>query len=147
MGRFWTRTTPFWGWDRRLKDVFTGVPTSSRRYLWRRHLGWHHPRWRRRKWRQPRLGENFSIPIAAAAENGGPSASGRHLGWPRNRKMRSSTMATGSGRAAIFHSRCNRDRTFFLYYWRHQMEAFLRVTGPLCWEFPGHRWIPLTKDH
>ena len=30
-GRFWTRTTPFWG--------FHGVPTSSRRYLWRRHLG------------------------------------------------------------------------------------------------------------
>ena len=21
----------------------------------------------------------------------------------------------------------------------------LRVTGPLCLEFPGHRWIPLTK--
>ena len=33
MGRFCTRTTPFWGWD-----VFTGVPTSSRRYVWRRHL-------------------------------------------------------------------------------------------------------------
>ena len=37
--RFWTRATPFRGWDWHLKDVFTGVPTSSRRYLWRRHLG------------------------------------------------------------------------------------------------------------
>ena len=22
---------------------------------------------------------------------------------------------------------------------------FFRVTGPLCWDFTGHRWIPLTK--
>ena len=34
-GRFWTRTSPFWGWDRHLKDV----STSSRRHLWHRHLG------------------------------------------------------------------------------------------------------------
>ena len=46
------------------------------------------PRWRRRKWRQPRPGAAFSTPIAVAVENGGPSSSGRHLGWPhlRNRK-------------------------------------------------------------
>ena len=25
------------------------------------------------------------------------------------------------------------------------METFFRVTGPLCGEFTGHRWIPLTK--
>ena len=25
------------------------------------------------------------------------------------------------------------------------MEIFFRVTGPLCGEFTGHRWIPLTK--
>ena len=30
-------------------------------------------------------------------------------------------------------------------WWRHQMETFFRVTGPLCGEFPGHRWIPHTK--
>ena len=24
-------------------------------------------------------------------------------------------------------------------------ENIFRVTGPLCWEFTGHRWIPLTK--
>ena len=83
------------------------------------------PRWRRRKWRHPGPGVLFWIPIAVrgakwrpfrfrspswmtseiplrcAVQNGGPSASGRHLGWPR--KMRSSKMATGSGRAAILH--------------------------------------------
>ena len=62
------------------------------------------PRWRRRKWRHPGPGAGFSTPIAEAEENGGPSASGRHLGWPhlREPEMRSSKMATGSGRAAIF---------------------------------------------
>ena len=29
--------------------------------------------------------------------------------------------------------------------WRHQKEIFFHVTGPLCGEFTGHRWIPLTK--
>ena len=29
-------------------------------------------------------------------------------------------------------------------WWRHQMKTF-RVTGPLCEEFTGHRWIPRTK--
>ena len=30
-------------------------------------------------------------------------------------------------------------------WWRHQIEKFSRVTGPLCGEFTGHRWIPRTK--
>ena len=32
-------------------------------------------------------------------------------------------------------------------WWRHQMETFniFRVNGPLCGEFTGHRWIPLTR--
>ena len=47
------------------------------------------------------LGYFFGSPLRCAVQNGGPSASGRHLGWPR--KMRSSKMATGSGRAAILH--------------------------------------------
>ena len=38
------------------------------------------PRWRRRKLHQPGLGVLFSIPVVAVAQNGGPSASGRHLG-------------------------------------------------------------------
>ena len=46
------------------------------------------PRWRRRKWHQPGLGASFSIPIEGEVQNGDPSASGGHLGWPhlRNRK-------------------------------------------------------------
>ena len=30
-------------------------------------------------------------------------------------------------------------------WWCHQMETFFRVTGPLCGEFTGHRWIVLPK--
>ena len=46
------------------------------------------PRWRRRKWHQPGLGASFSIPIEGEVQNGDPSASSGHLGWPhlRNRK-------------------------------------------------------------
>ena len=49
------------------------------------------------------LGRVFRPPLRRAAQNGGPSASGRHFGWPhlREPEMRSSKMATGSGRAAI----------------------------------------------
>ena len=69
-------------------------------------------RWLRRKWCHPGPGAGFSTPIAEAEENGGPSASGRHLGWPHFRfpQMRSSKMATGSGRAAIFLRLRNRGR-------------------------------------
>ena len=49
------------------------------------------------------IGRVFRPPLRRAAQNGGPSASGRHLGWPHFRfpQMRSSKMATRSGRAAI----------------------------------------------
>ena len=30
-------------------------------------------------------------------------------------------------------------------WWRHQLETFFRVSGPLWGKFTGHRWIPLTK--
>ena len=33
----------------------------------------------------------------------------------------------------------------FLLWWRHQMKNIFRVTGPLCGEYTGHRWIPRTK--
>ena len=70
------------------------------------------PRWRGRKWRHPGPGASFSTPIVAVAQDGGPSASGRHLGWPhlREPEMRSSKMATGSGRAAILRHRHNGGR-------------------------------------
>ena len=47
------------------------------------------------------IGYFFGSPFRCAVQNGGPSASGRHLGWPHF--PRSSKMATGSGRAAILH--------------------------------------------
>ena len=54
-------------------------------------------------------------------ENGGPSASGRRLGWPHAQfpvpGMRSSKMATGSGRAAIFHLNLNGDRKVLPSSW------------------------------
>ena len=41
-----------------------------------------------------------------------------------------------------------RDLTVCLYYFIAMMSSngnIFRVTGPLCGEFTGHRWIPLTK--
>ena len=35
-------------------------------------------------------------------------------------------------------------QSYLISRWCHQMKSF-RVTGPLCREFIGHRWIPLTK--
>ena len=90
------------------------------------------PRWRRGKWRQPRPGAAFSIPIAEAEEKGGPSASGRHLGWPhlRNRKWGhprwrpeaegppfSSASAMGIEKAALYYSPThNSFQYLFRYY-------------------------------
>ena len=123
-GRFWTRVTPFRGWrmGRHLEDVFTGVPTSSRRHFWRRHLRWHHPRWRRRKWRQPGLGESFSTPPPLRRRR-------KMARWRPFRcrspswmtsfaepEMRLSKMATGSGKAAILRLRLNGVEKLSLYY-------------------------------
>ena len=79
------------------------------------------PRWRGRKWRHPGPGARFSTPIVAVAQDGGPSASGRHLGWPHlwEPEMRSSKMAAGSGRAAILrhhHNRGRKTRPILLVY-------------------------------
>ena len=126
-------------------------------------------RWRRRKWHQPGLGVLFSIPSEVEVENGGPSASGRHLGWPhlQEPEMRSSKMATGSGRAAIFHLHLNGDwkkypilLTSTWHYSAVIMDTMAsQITSipivystvypgadwPLCGEFIGHRWIPRTN--
>ena len=79
------------------------------------------PRWRGRKWRHPGPGAVFSTPIVAVAQNGGPSASGRHLGWPhlREPEMRSSKMATGSGRAAILRQISYSSVVFLMKYLVH----------------------------
>ena len=69
-------------------------------------------RWRRRKWRQPRLGAAFSIPIVVVVENGDPSASGRHLGWPhlRNRKWGHPRWRPEAEGPPFFHHHYNGDR-------------------------------------
>ena len=56
------------------------------------------------QWFRSSIGRVFRSLLWRVEENGGPSASGRHLGWPHFRfpQMRSPKMATGSGRAAIF---------------------------------------------
>ena len=44
--------------------------------------------------------------------------------------------------------RCQQAQCWLIGYvswWRHQIETFFRVTGPLNGEFTGHRWIPHTK--
>ena len=58
------------------------------------------------------LGRVFRSLLRCAVQNGGPSASGRHLGWPhlREPEMRSSKMATGSGRAPFCTAHRNGDR-------------------------------------
>ena len=78
-------------------------------------------RWRRRKWRQPRLGAAFSIPIVVVVENGDPSASGRHLGWPhlRNRKWGHPRWRPEAEGPPFFHHHHNGDRKgrpILLYY-------------------------------
>ena len=59
---------------------------------------------RNHRWPKSSIGRVFRSLLWRVEENGGPSASGRHLGWPHFRfpQMRSPKMATGSGRAAIF---------------------------------------------
>ena len=73
-------------------------------------------------------------------------------GWFRSR-TRSLTLGNHQdsiSRASVSH---NKNTTVlrppyfkqFLYsWWRHQMKKN-RVTGLLCREFTGHRWIPCTK--
>ena len=114
------------------------------------------PRWRCRKWRQPRPGAAFSTPIVVVVENGSPSASGCHLGWPHSRfpvlAMRSSKMVAGSGRAAIFHHHHNGVEKAALYYWgpfgiwnRNQIGKAIKRCQWNVTNFPGPQWLPLSK--
>ena len=68
--------------SRRPPDVICGVAILD-------------PRWRRWKWRHPGPGARFSTPIEVEVENGGPSASGRHLGWPHLRETGNEVIQDG----------------------------------------------------
>ena len=48
--------------------------------------------------------------------------------------------SVNSAVSATISYRCDLSSDDSRAWWRHQME-----TGPLCGEFTGHRWIPLTK--
>ena len=47
--------------------------------------------------------------------------------------------------ARVLVTRLNMFSVMLHAWWRHQMENIFRVTGHLCGEFTGHRWIPCTK--
>ena len=59
------------------------------------------------------------------------------------------TLDGGSIREYTWALSVHRNRVYPIKYtyawWRHQMETFFRVTGPLWGESTDHRWIPLTK--
>ena len=97
-------------------------------------------RWRRRKWRHPGPGAVFSTPIAAEAQDGGPSASGRHLGWPhlRNRKWSHPRWRPeAEGPPSCAAAAMGVEKTA-LYYWRQTIiwtNAWVLLTEPLRIQF------------
>ena len=48
-------------------------------------------------------------------------------------------------RVLLTHRNSYRKTSIPRTWWRHQMETFFRVTGHLCGDFTGHRWIPHAK--
>ena len=99
-----------------------GVPTSSRRYLWRRHLD-----------------SKMAAPEMTSTKTWGglfdPFCGGGGK-WRAFRLRPPSSMATGSGRAAIFRRRRNRDR-------KGRPILLLRVTGFVR----GIHWWPVNSPH
>ena len=97
-----------------------------------------YPRRRRRNWRYPRHGESFSILFVVVVENGGPSASGRHLCFRKWGHPRWRPEAEGPPFSTTVWN-----------YWLIMMTwsngNIFHVTGPLWGEFTGHWWIHLTK--
>ena len=101
--------TTFRGWDRRLKDVLTGVSTSSRRHFRYRHLA--------SKMAAPEV--TSTMTWSGLFD---PHCGGGARWWPfrfrppswmtsfAKPEMRSSKKAAGGGRAAILRHRHNWDR-------------------------------------
>ena len=90
-------------------DVFTGVSTSSKRYLWRRHLGF---KMAAPEMTSTRTWGTFFDPYWGGGAKWRPF----RFRWPSwmtsfaEPEMTSSKMAAGSGRAAILHLPLNGDR-------------------------------------
>ena len=97
------------GWGRRLEDAFTGVSTSSRRHFRRRHLV---SKMATPEMTSSRTWGGFFDPYCGGGARWRPFRF-RSPSWMTSfaeSEMRSSKMATGSGRAAILRRRRNRDR-------------------------------------
>ena len=74
----------------------------------------------------------------------------RHLGGPgRGRVADSRSVSVPRGLYEIVVDRLQTGNSIYQYYRELMMTSsngnFFRVTGPLCGEFTGHRWIPRTK--
>ena len=71
---------------------------------------------------------------------------GRIRAWGRRHHTTSDTSArflNMLAKISIYRDVNGRRRYIYDGWWRHG--NIFRVTGPLCKEFTGHRWIPLTK--
>ena len=114
---------------------FTGVSTSYKRHLRRHHLV---SKTTAPEMTIPKTWGEFFDPVCSG---GGKWRPFRFRSPSLLPQMRSSKMATGSGRAAISTTVWN--------YWILMMtwsNAYIfHVTGPLWGEFTGHWWIHLTK--
>ena len=78
------------------------------------------------------------VPLVAVARNGGPSASGRYLGWPHYRFLcaRSCTISTGSGNEVIqdrVRSWNNGVRCMSLYSHGNQKRKGSHIAPPPQW--------------
>ena len=103
------RLQDVFGLGRPLSEDFTGVPTSSRRYLWRRHLD---SKMAAPEMTSTRTWGAFFDPHCGGGARWRPFRF-RPPSWMTSflvLEMRSSKMATGSGRAAILRHRHNGDR-------------------------------------
>ena len=133
--------TPIFVWCRlfnELRPWFSSVVLGqSDHYEYIKHTGWKRECFHNKTWHclsplnsvmrnssirgddKSSIGRVFFTPSEVEVKNGGPPAFGRHLGWPHFRfpKMRSSNMATGRGRAAIFHLHLTRGRKTRPRFW------------------------------
>ena len=140
------RIRDVFGLGRPLSKDFTGVRTSSRRYLWRRHLGF--------KMAAPEMTSTktwgaFFDPYCGGGGKWRPFRF-RPPSWMTSfaeQEMRSSKMATGSGRAAIFRRRRNRDRKtppILLMPRNWIREENCRLSIKRMFSFPWYRGVQVT---
>ena len=71
---------------------------------------------------------------------------GHHLSWKLNAEYpRNQTLLTKIAKGTIGLKHESICSTTYFFMMTSSNANILRVTGPLCREFTGHRWIPLAK--